>query len=670
MNKITFMVSICLILILSSANAQSSDRWQQAVKYEMDIDMDVSKHQFTGKQKIVYSNNSPDDLKRVFYHLYFNAFQPNSMMDVRSNTIADADPRVGSRISSLNENEIGYHKIKSLKHNGKSVKFEVVGTILEVELNKPIKAGKKATLEMEFESQVPVQIRRSGRDNKEGIDYSMSQWYPRLCEYDYQGWHANPYVGREFHGIWGDFDVKINIDKDYVVAAGGYLQNPNEVGYGYEEEGSVVKRPSGDKLKWHFKTPNVIDFCWAADRDYKHTRHMTEAGVMIHCFYQENENTETTWKMLPGIMDKALTFINKNYGEYPYKSYAFIQGGDGGMEYPLATLITGNRSLGSLVGVSVHEWMHSWYQMMLGTNESLYAWMDEGFTSYTSNEVMNHLASIGAIPGATPRENPHAGSYTGYTNFVKSGRAEPLTTHADHFNTNSAYSVASYVTGAVFLHQLEYIVGEETFDRGMLTYFDTWKFRHPNPNDFIRIMEKESGLELDWYREYWIGTTHMIDYSIAGYGDENGNVTFEYDEEGNVSMTALGKPLTIEDGKKKKKKWFNRKKKKKEKDEKFFTVDLKREGIIPMPVDLVVTMKDGSKHLYYIPLQIMRGEKPQETMDMTFTVLEDWPWTHPTYEATINLNLSDVKRIEIDPSERMADVNRFNNGFENPKLKE
>ena len=178
-----------------------------------------------------------------------------------------------------------------------------------------------------------------------------------------------------------------------------------------------------------------------------------------------------------------------------------IQGGDGGMEYPMATLITGERSLGSLVGVSVHELMHSWYQMALGTNESLYAWMDEGFTSWASDEVMNHLRGQGLIPGRA-LDDPHASDYQGYVNFAKSGFEEPLITHADHFVTNTAYGIAAYVKGAVFLAQLEYVIGKEAFRKGMLRYYNTWKFKHPNANDFIRVMEKQSGLELDWYREY------------------------------------------------------------------------------------------------------------------------------------------------------------------------
>ena len=185
-----------------SINAQYG-YWQQRADYKMIIDVDHEKHQYKGEQTITYTNNSPNDLDKLYYHLYFNAFQPNSMMDVRSRTIADPDRRVGSRIAALSEEEQGWQKIKSLKVNGKKVKYTMVGTILEVELGSQIiQAGTTATLEMEYEAQVPLQVRRSGRDSAEGVDFSMTQWYPKFSEYDYQGWHPNPYVGREFHGIW------------------------------------------------------------------------------------------------------------------------------------------------------------------------------------------------------------------------------------------------------------------------------------------------------------------------------------------------------------------------------------------------------------------------------------------------------------------------------------
>ncbi|MEO1515717.1 MAG: M1 family metallopeptidase [Bacteroidota bacterium] len=615
MIRFTLLLLLCALLSTPESQAQV-DRWQLAVTYDMNIDFNASKHQFKGEQTVVLTNTSPDALDKVFYHLYFNAFQPNSMMAVRSSTIADPDGRMAGRFEKLTEGEQGYHKIKSLKHNGKKVKYEVVGTILEVTLKEPIPAGGKATFVMEFESQVPLQIRRSGRDSKEGIAYSMSQWYPKMCNYDYQGWHANPYVGREFYGIWGDFDVRITIDSDFIVGAGGVLQNADQIGYGYAPSPA---RPSGPKATWHFKAENVHDFVWAADKDYELMSKQAADGPMMYFLYQPGERTTESWKMLPKIMEEAFAFINKKYGKYPYPVYAFIQGGDGGMEYPMATLIRGERSLSSLVGVSVHELMHSWYQMMLGSNESLYPWMDEGFTSFASAETMNYLKGKGLIPGASAVPNPHAGTYVGYTNFNLSGNEEALSTHADHFTTNSAYGVGSYIKGSVFLNQLQYIIGKSAFDKGMLAYFDQWKFKHPNANDFVRVMEKVSGLELDWYREYWVNTTHNIDYAIT-----------DVKKEGNRKTRII----------------------------------LERRGVMPMPVDILVTTEKGKTEWHTVPLRIMRGEKTTDMEGMKFEVAEDWPWTHPTYELVIPCKLKKIQKIQIDPTNRLADVNRENNDWE------
>ena len=606
--KLNLLLSIaCITGVFTIASAQP-DRWQQKVNYEMEIDFDVSVHQFTGTQKLIYKNNSPDTLHKVFYHLYFNAFQPGSMMDVRAGNIQDPDRRIRKRIARLKDSETGYLRPLSLKQNGKTVQYHINGTVLEVQLNKPILPGKEVIFKMQFEGQVPLQIRRSGRDNAEGISYSMAQWYPKLCEYDYEGWHANPYIGREFYGTWGDFDVKISIDPSFVVAATGYCQNPNEVGYGYQDEGVEVMHSSNKKLTWHFNAPNVHDFVWAADPDYKHLKKEGPNGIMLHFFYQPDSITEKTWPLLPDITVNALEFMNEHFGTYPYKKYSVIQAGDGGMEYPMATLIKGRSSMEGLVGVTVHEFFHSWYQMVLGSNESLYAWMDEGFTSYASAYTMQYIRDS--------KNDPLQRSYNNYYFIVKSGNEEPLSSHADHFNTNRAYSVAAYSKGAVTLGQLEYIMGKEVFDRAFRRYFSTWKFKHPNPTDFKRIMEKESGLELDWYFLDWVGTTRTIDYgirSVISYGDKT-------------------------------------------------MVTLERTGQMPMPVEVVVEYNNGDKEKYYMPLRIMRGEK-QDDQAMPRKVLPDWPWTYPTYTFSIPVSGEDIKSIEIDPSKRMADINQSDNIF-------
>jgi hypothetical protein len=612
MKKITFLVAF-IALAASFAYAQP-ERWQQRVNYEMQIDMDAAKHQYHGLQHLVYTNNSPDTLDKVFYHLYFNAFQPGSMMDVRSRTIEDPDSRVADRIFKLKPEEEGWIRLNGLKQNGQPVRYVMDETILKVMLNEPLMPNSSVTLDMDWNAQVPIQIRRSGRDNKEGVAYSMAQWYPKLCEYDYQGWHSNPYIAREFYGVWGDFDVTINIDKNYVVAAGGYLQNPLEIGYGYEEPGQTIKRPSGDRLAYHFKSPNVHDFVWAADPDFTQLKINADDGSIMHFFWKKGKGYDENWQKLATIMNKARNSMNAHFGKYPYKEYYFIQGGDGGMEYPMATLIQGSGAVPNLTGTAIHEQLHSWYQMILGSNESLYPWMDEGFTSYAEAIVGNELAATGILSWRKFSENPHTNTYRGYQSLAQSGKEEPMSTHADHYSTNYAYSLASYVKGAVFLNQLEYIIGPQNLSAGLLRYFNTWKFKHPNPNDFIRVMEKQSGLELDWYKEDWVNTVNTIDYGVQ-------------------------KVDTLQDGKTK--------------------ITIERRGKMAMPLDILVTYRDGQKDLFYAPLESMRGEKPAENY-YNRIILPNHRWVDPVYTFT-TAKSNPVVKIEIDPTGRMADINKANN---------
>lgn len=638
MNKL--FILLFLFVACNQLSMAQSDRWQQRVKYTMNIDVDVTTNRFTGKQKLAYTNNSPDVLSKVFYHLYFNAFQPNSSMDVRSQELGktivngrqDWDGRVKDRISKLKEDEIGYQKIISLKMNGIAQPFKYHETILEVNLTKAIAPKSTVVLDMEFEAQVPLQVRRSGRDNPTtGVRYSMSQWYPKLCEYDYEGWHPTPYVAREFYGVWGDFDVTIVIDKTYKLGGSGVLANAKDIGWGYDAPGTELKPIASPKRTWHFIANNVHDFMWAADPDYKHlVRKMPNGGPTLNVIYNYKEGDTKNDEAWTAVADAAITvlpFIESHFGKYPYPQYSFIHGGDGGMEYPMATLLSGP-SLGTVF----HEWMHSWYQMMLGTNESMYAWMDEGFTEYASDLVEAYyrdkvsrvkgasnpayIKSLDSAAALLPLE--HNGNYKSYYYIAKSDYEEPLTTHADHFNTNVGYSVAAYSKGCVFMEQLGYIVGASVRDKILLEYYKQWRFKHPNASDLVKLSEDVSGIKLDWYKEYWCSTTKKIDYSIDSLWEENG-----------VSK-----------------------------------IRLRRIGQMPMPIDLQLTFKDGSTEMHYVPLNLMFGEKPAEDKKQKRIVHEEWRWTHPTYIVELKHRLTDLKRVEIDPSKRMADTDQKNNILE------
>lgn len=600
-----------LMLAMVSANAQC-DRWQQQVKYTMEVALDASNHRFTGTSELVYINNSPDTLREVFFHLYFNAFQPGSEMDVRSRTIEDPDDRVGGRIAELRPDQVGLQQVQDLRQDGQLTALEPMGTVLKVVLARPLLPRKSTTFHYSFSGQVPVQIRRSGRDNAEGVAYSMAQWYPKLAEYDHRGWHAYPYVGREFHGVWGDFDVTLEMDSAFTIAATGVLQNPQEIGHGYPTGRKQLKRPPGGRLRWHFVANDVHDFAWAADKDFKHTMEQVPGGPALHFFFKDEPEYEATWKDLPGYMVRSFQHMDEHFGKYPWPQYSFAQGGDGGMEYPMLTLITGKRRLGSLVGVSVHESVHSWYYGILASNEGRFAWMDEGFTEYAGSEVMQEL-----FPSP---DDPHASAFAGYSALVRSGRHEPPSIHADHFITNKAYGTTAYSFGEMFVHQLGAVVGEKDLKAGLLRYFDVCKFKHPEPIDFERVMEKATGVELDWYFDEWVNTTRTLDYGIR-------------------SVLGLGSGTTIQ---------------------------LERIGDQLMPLDVRLELRDGTLTNYHLPLSLERGAKRPGSEKFTFTTLEPWQWTDPTYTLDLPVEFTRIKSIMIDPSGRLADMDRSNNGIELP----
>ena len=573
----------------------SQSNWQQNADYEMNVDIDVESYRFNGSQEILYTNNSPDTISKVYYHLYFNAFKPGSQMDVRSLNISDPDSRVKDRISKLGKNEEGDLSVFELKQDGKPVFFEQQETVLLARLNKVLLPGKKTKLTLLFEGVVPKQIRRSGRNNKDGVALSMTQWYPKLAEYDFEGWHPNPYIAREFHGVWGDYSVKITIDKNYILGGTGYLQNSTEIGYGYHPKNKTIDHSEKEKLTWHFFAPSVHDFTWAADPDFIHDVVKGPNDVDLHFLYKTNQEN---WRKLQPHSVGLMKYFNENIGEYPWKQYSIIQGGDGGMEYAMSTLITGGEQYSRLLGTTSHEMAHAWFQHILANNEAKHPWMDEGFASYIDVLAEN------SVLGKTPK-NPFKRSYDSYRRLANSGVEQPQTTHSDRYNYNFAYSVSAYSKGSVFLAQLGYIVGPKTLKKILKRYFNEFKFKHPSPNDFKRVAEKVSDLELEWYLNDWTRTAEKIDYAITY---TKGNAVLE------------------------------------------------RKGLIPMPIELVVTFKDETKKHYYIPTDLMRGLKKE--LSSSFEILPSWGWASPFYSFPLQ---KEVVKIEIDPSGLLADVDLKNN---------
>ena len=597
-------ISLSFLMTLNIAVCQTY--WQQEVDYKMVVDMDVESHQYEGIQSLVYNNHSPDTLKSVYFHLFYNAFQPDSEMAIRLKNGKDPNTRFQVNFDTLQPQNQGYLKVTNLKQDGVNLVPKTAETILEVPLAKPLLPNQSTEFTLAFSGQVPSMIRRAGKYSKEGVALSMAQWFPKMAEYDFDGWNAEPYLGREFHGVWGNFDVTITIDKNYTVAASGYLQNKEEVGHGFADiKKAKAKR---GKLTWHFVAPRVHDFTWAADPDYIHDIYPGPNGVDLHFFYKDNPEIIENWKKLQPITASLMQFYNNTIGPYPYEQYSVVHGGDGGMEYAMLTLITGGRSYEGLVGVTAHELAHSWFQHVLATNEMKHEWMDEGFTSFIS-------AYAEAAVLEKQDDFPIERSYMGYFALARSGNEQPQMTNANRYSYNYAYERTAYSKGAVFLAQLGYVIGQENLSKTLREYYREFKFKHPRPNDFRRVAERVSGIQLKWYLTDWTQTTNTIDYGIQSVVETDEDQT---------------------------------------------EITLRRLQEMPMPVDLLVNLKNGQQKLYYIPLTIMRGQK-ENPYNIPWTQLEDWSWANPEYRFLIDLPKKDIISVVIDPTFFLADINRENN---------
>ena len=583
-----------------SINGQNS--WQQNANYKIYIDVDVKKNTFKGSQEVLYTNNSPDTLNKVFFHLYFNAFRPESDMAERLNNGDDNNRRFDVNIKDLEPHEYGQLNVNNLKQDGLNIDSFVSDTILEVTLTNPILPGESSLFTMNFNGQIPITIRRAGRDSPMGVKYSMAQWYPKISEYDYEGWNTAPYTGREFHGVWGDFDVTIKIDKDFIVAASGYIQetdpNNNKLGF-----------LSGKKRVWNFKAPKVHDFTWAADSEYIHDIYPGPNGVKLNFYYKNDPKIIANWKTLQPVTAELMDFFNNYIGEYPYEQYSVVQGGDGGMEYSMLTLLNYGEELIPLISVTSHELAHAWFQGVLATNEMNHAWMDEGSASYFGELAESHVFNIDFHPIFTERP------YQDYISLATSGQEMPLATNANRFKFNRAYEDAAYDKGFVFLSQLNYIIGEKAFEKTIKNYFDKYKFTHPLPNDLRRVAEQSSGILLNWYLTDWTQTTNQIDYAIKN----------------------------VESRKKKS------------------VITLERIGLMPMPLEILVRYKDGNEEFYYIPISLMRGEKSKPEYADKWIQLEDWSWAYKKYEFEIKSKMESIKSIDINPTGLLADVDTSNN---------
>ncbi|MCW5920906.1 MAG: M1 family metallopeptidase [Saprospiraceae bacterium] len=607
MRRCRFLSPIVFLFAqLTSLSAQvPAGYWQQRVEYQIDIRLDDQTHAVQGREKLKYFNNSPDTLRRVFFHLYWNAFQPNSANAQWAKRLQDAE--TSRQYTEMKPEEMGKQDIFLVHQNGNAVSYKVNETIMEVTLNRPLSPNDYTVFDIAWQGQVPIVVGRGGRDNSSGVAYSFTQWYPKICVYDRHGWHADPHVGQEFYGEYGSFKVNITLPKKYLVAATGVLQNANIIGFGYEDEGAKPAPNYGLVNVWKFEADHVHDFAWSADPEYVHEKVKARDGLMLHFIYQPSPAVAQAYKALKKFAVEQLPYIEANFGKYLYPQFTFAEGGQWAMEYPMLTLIEHNGSDTDVTPTALHEWMHNWYYGMMGNNENAEPWLDEGFTSYATSDILGN---------AEPKKAAQT-RRSALKQVAQMGNkiTDPVATHAYSYQNFDWYGFNAYPKGEAFLWQLRYIVGDETFRNGMLRYHADWHFKHPSGTDFMRTMERASGMELDWYYAGWIKAVRTIDYGVE---------------------------TPVADGPSSCK------------------LILKNHGSLPMPVEVLVTYRDGNSERHYVPLDLQYGTKnfPENS-----GVIKHPPWSFSvdTYEIRLEKPATSIKSVSIDPDEWTADTNRANN---------
>lgn len=658
-----------LLMLLFTAGAVRAQSqacgWQQDAHYTIDAELDTRTHRLSGREKIQYTNHAPDTLHALYLNLYVNAFRKHSRMrqyqDERYRAFG------GSLLGYYPDYILGNMEILGVYDGQGRVLFdEEDDTILKVSLREPLAPGGRVTVYIEFEETVPFLIRRMGRRNREGIDYSMAQWYPKLCVYDRNGWHLDTYLGREFYGEFATYEVSLTLPEAYVIGATGTLVNASSPGAmmqipadstrrdRLDEQTRVPSYPavdnpdqpdtllnqnheleellsrfsslstemaSGGQRTWRFRAERVHDFAWCADPDYRYDSVLC-GPTRVHFLYLPSVARQ--WERMKEWTGAILDYMNAHVGPYPYPDLTIAQAGDGGMEYPSIAFITGNRPPYSLASVTAHEVIHNWFYGALANDEVHEAWMDEGITSYYTTRVMNTLFGRYAMRDyGTPFKQKHypnedalVSTFASYEWWAKQGWEEKTLTHSDRFISDESYAYSVYTKGHVFMNVLEYYFGREAFDRLMRRYYETHAFTHVSTDGFRRFLEQESGTELEWLFEQWLGTTRTCDYGIR---DIDGR-------------------WVVEGGRR------------------FYAAEihLRRYGLIEMPLDVVVTLKNKSQYGYRIPAHMLDADKPG---------LERRPvWDFSTRAYTLILELDDaIESVAIDTSRMMPDANRRDN---------
>lgn len=503
--------------------------WQNNADYAIKASLDDLSDRVTGQVSIHYTNNSPDQLNHIWLQLDQNLFHENS----RGQAVL---PLEDSRYGSANSEFSGGFSLGNIRfEDGTEAKYEIIDTRMRLELPKPLQAGGNSiTFKMDFSYTVPEYgADRTGvLTTKNGKIYTIAQWYPRVCVYDdIIGWNTEPYTGPgEFYLEFGSYTVDITAPADHIVVAGGELLNPEEVWTSEqlsrykqafqsdrtvlirsaEEVAKASSRPSKKTLTWKFKLDQAHDFAWASSKAFivdgaKINRPGGRPALALSAYPVES-NGNNAWERSTEYTKAAIEHYSKKWMEYPYPVAVNVASNVGGMEYPAISFCGHEAKAGNLWGVTDHEFGHNWFPMIVGSNERLHAWMDEGFNTFI-NEISTEEFNKGEYRRRFGNRNSMARA------FAQPG-LEPIMSTPQNMKERNI-GILAYYKPAFGLRLLrDEIVGAERFDRAFRKYIEYWAYKHPTPDDFFRTMENETGENLAWFWRGWFKHNWLLDQAV------------------------------------------------------------------------------------------------------------------------------------------------------------
>src|SRR5690606_22157349 len=510
--------------------------WQNNADYAIKASLDDLSDRVTGQVSIHYTNNSPDQLNHIWLQLDQNLFHENS----RGQAVL---PLEDSRYGSANSEFSGGFSLGNIRfEDGTGAKYEIIDTRMRLELPKPLQAGGNSiTFKMDFSYTVPEYgADRTGiLTTKNGKIYTIAQWYPRVCVYDdIIGWNTEPYTGPgEFYLEFGDYTIEVTAPANHIVVAGGELLNPEEVWTpeqlkryqqahksdktviirSAEEVANPASRPNKSTLTWKYKLQQAHDFAWASSTafiiDGAKINNPSGKTALALSAYPVESNGNNAWERSTEYTKASIEYYSNKWFEYPYPVAVNVASNVGGMEYPALSFCGHKARGGSLWGVTDHEFGHNWFPMIVGSNERLHGWMDEGF-----NTFINQLSTEAFNKGEYHRR---MGNRNSITPALFNDNLEPVMSSPQNMKERNIGILVYYKPGFGLRLLRDEIIGAERFDKAFRNYIAAWAYKHPTPDDFFRTMENETGENLSWFWRGWFQNNWKLDQAISNVDYEN-----------------------------------------------------------------------------------------------------------------------------------------------------